>query len=46
MATRGGDIAVWSSEVVIVIAAELLIGLAALGVSLFLSARNRNFISS
>ena len=45
IATRDGPVAVWTPDVVGVIAAELLVGVLALGVSWFLNARNRNFIS-
>ncbi len=45
IATRDGPVAVWTPDVLGVIAAELLCGLLALGVSWFLNARNRNFIS-
>jgi ABC-2 type transport system permease protein len=45
MATRDGPVAVWTPDVLLVIAAEVVCGLLALGVSLVLNARNRNFIS-
>jgi hypothetical protein len=45
VATRDGAIAVWSSEVVAVIVAEVAVGVLALAIALFRSGRNRNFIA-
>jgi ABC-2 type transport system permease protein len=45
IATRDGPVAVWTPDVVGVIGAELFLGLLALGISLVLSRRNRNFVS-
>lgn len=45
MATRDGAVAVWSSEVIMVIVAELVIGVLALALSIWTSARNRNFVA-
>jgi len=45
IATRDGPVAVWTSDVLAVIAVEVLCGLLALGLALFLSTRNKNFVS-
>jgi hypothetical protein len=45
IASRDGPVAVWSPDILGVIAAEILVGLLALALSSWLSARNRNFIS-
>lgn len=45
IATRDGAVAVWSSEVVATIVVELVVGVLALALSLWMSARNRNFIA-
>jgi ABC-type transport system involved in multi-copper enzyme maturation permease subunit len=45
IATRDGTVAVWSSEVLVVIAAELAVGALALVLAIWMSARNRNFVA-
>lgn len=45
IATRGGEVAVWTPVVLTVIALEAAIGLLALVLSLVMSARNKNFIA-
>jgi ABC-2 type transport system permease protein len=44
-ANRSGEVAVWTPVIFVAIAVEIACGLLALGLSLYLSARNRNFIS-